>query len=285
MSLGDEPGLAAAVQSLLDQEEDVEIVVVNSGGGDPRASLAAAGIGVPVVDRSERLYPGAVRNLGIEHSTARYVAFLEADCIALAGWAAGRLREHRAGTAAVASIMTNAYRDNSNAWAAFLLLDHGRTTVTPPRRRRLYGLSIDRELFARYGQFREDLRAAEDTEFRERLGGKVPIAWAPDVVSAHRYPRTFGRLISDAFRRGRLQAAVLGLARSGRPLSIRVAYWGLAGSLQAMRIVVRAPTGERMVLLRAWPLVVPASLAFAAGALTASFRPYDGAPPDPSPAL
>jgi hypothetical protein len=28
--------------------------------------------------------------------------------------------------------------------------------------------------------------------------------------------------------------------------------------------------------LKAWPLVVPGSLAFSAGALTARFRPYDG---------
>jgi peptidoglycan/xylan/chitin deacetylase (PgdA/CDA1 family)/glycosyltransferase involved in cell wall biosynthesis len=276
MSLHDEPGLIASVQSLLDQPEDVEIVVVNTGGGDPAASLVAAGIDVPVINHQERLYPGAVRNIGIENTTAPYVAFLEADCLALPGWAAARLREHKAGACAVGSSMTNAYPDSVCAWAGLLLLDHRRMHVTPEHRRLNYGLSLDRGLFERYGAFREDLRAAEDTEFRERLAGDVRIAWASDVVSAHRYPTKMRELIRDTFRRGRLQAAMIGMIRGDSPRSLRIAFWGSVGSVHALRVVLRTRGAERRRLLRAWPLVLPASVAFSAGALTARLRPYDG---------
>src|SRR5438477_9948520 len=102
LSLGDEPGLMAAVTSLLEQDEPVELVIVNSGGNDPEGRLQAAGLDVRAVNRPEPLYPGAVRNLGIQTTRAPYVSFLAADCVALPGWAAGRLREHRAGAAMVA---------------------------------------------------------------------------------------------------------------------------------------------------------------------------------------
>jgi glycosyltransferase involved in cell wall biosynthesis len=276
MSLRDEPGLVAAVQSLLDQPEAIEIVVVNSGGGNPSIRLAAAGISVPVLNHPERLYPGAVRNIGIEHTRAPYVAFLEADCLALPGWAAGRLREHEAGAPAVACLMTNAYPDSTSAWASHLLQHRSRTAATPTHRRLLYGLSLDRSLFDRYGTFREDLRAGEDTEFRTRIPAAVRIAWSPDIVSAHRYPTDPGSVIRDSFRRGRLQAATRGARLGTGPSSTRIAFWGLVGSAYALQIALRTKPPRRRKLLKAWPLVVPGSLAFSAGALTARFRPYDG---------
>jgi glycosyl transferase family 2 len=276
MSLGDEPGLSAAVRSLLDQSEPTEIVVVNSGGGNPAGTLAAADVDVPVINLPERLYPGAVRNIGIEKTRARNVAFLEADCVALPGWAAARVRQHKAGAEAVSSLMTNAYPDSLCAWAGFLLLDDRRTKVTPIGRRLHYGLSVDRRLFVRYGGFREDLRAGEDTEFRERLASEVRIAWHPNVVSAHRYPTRIWALIRDSFRRGGLQAAMSGKIRGGAPQSLRIGFWGSIGSLRALRVVLWSPPSDRRPLLRAWPMVLPASIAFAAGALTTRLRPYDG---------
>ena len=48
LSYREEPFLVEAVRSLGEQDEPVEIVVVNSGGGDPAAQMATAGIDVPV---------------------------------------------------------------------------------------------------------------------------------------------------------------------------------------------------------------------------------------------
>src|SRR5688572_15177048 len=79
LALGNPPELAAAVRSLLDQGEPLEVVVVNSAGGGAAATLAAAGLAVPVVERPERLLPGAARNLGIAATRAPFVAFLAAD--------------------------------------------------------------------------------------------------------------------------------------------------------------------------------------------------------------
>jgi len=59
LSLRNERGLVGAVQSLLAQDTPSEIVVVNSGGGDPEGTLRQAGLRTTVVTRHERLNPAA----------------------------------------------------------------------------------------------------------------------------------------------------------------------------------------------------------------------------------
>src|SRR5438270_13637868 len=85
LSLGNQPELPDAVRSLTGQQPRAEIVVVNSGGGDPRRALLAAGLDVPVISFAQRLFAGGARNVGIRATSARFVAFLAADCIAAPG--------------------------------------------------------------------------------------------------------------------------------------------------------------------------------------------------------
>ena len=221
LSYRDEPFLVDAVRSLLDQDIPIEIVVVNSGGGDPAARLLAAGLRVPVHNVVQRLYPGAVRNIGIDLTRARWMSFLAADCLAVPGWAAARLREHRAGAAAVASALTNVYPDSAAAWASLLLLHNRRLTVTSEGQRLLYSLSYDRSLFARFGRFREDLRAGEDTEFNARFQKHENTVLAPDAITAHRYPTALRPMLHDVFRRGRLHATMQGAIESRGPQRVR----------------------------------------------------------------
>lgn len=265
----DPPFLVDAVRSVLAQDRNVEVVVVNSGGGDPARRLAAAGIDVPVHSVAERLYPGGARNVGLAHTRARYVAFLAADCIAAPGWAAARLRAHRAGAGAVASALTNAHPESAAAWAAHLLLHNRRHARTSPRQRLLYSLSYDRALFGRFGEFREDLRAGEDTELNARIAPHVQIVLAPDALTAHRYPTEAGAMLRDAFRRGRLQARMQGAIEGRGPQNLRVASRGPLSVLRALAIVARAPAAERTPLLRAVPLLVAGGIAYTAGAISA----------------
>jgi glycosyltransferase involved in cell wall biosynthesis len=272
LSYRDEPFLVDAVRSVLGQGIPVEVVVVNSGGGDPAGRLAAAGLDVPVHSFAERLYPGAVRNVGIDQTRAPYLAFLAADCLATPGWAAARLREHRAGAAAVASALTNAYSESSTAWASLLLQHNRRLAVTRPSQRLLYSISYDRRLFDRFGRFREDLRAGEDTEFNTRFREHAHTVLAPDAVTAHRYPTELRTMLRDAFRRGSLQARMQGAIEGGRPQKIRVALAGPRNVLRSLVVSGRSPRPARGTLLRAWPLVVAGAVAYTVGALTASER-------------
>jgi len=269
LSYQDEPFLVDAVRSVLQQDAPVEIVVINSGGGDPAARLAAAGLDVPVHSVPERLYAGGVRNIGIDRTRARYLAFLAADCLATPGWAVARLREHNAGAAAVASAMTNAYPDSASAWAALMVLHGRRMAMTRPSQRLLYSLSYDRALFERFGRFREDLPAGEDTEFNARIRDHARTVFAADLLTAHRYPTEPRLLLRDAFRRGRLQAGMQGAIEGRGPRNLRVAVRGPLGIIRSVEVSARTPMSERAPLLRALPLAMAASVSYTIGALTA----------------
>jgi glycosyltransferase involved in cell wall biosynthesis len=275
LSYRDEPGVVDAVRSLLAQSAAVEIVVVNSGGGDPALRLAEAGLDVPVVNAPHRLYPGAARNVGIEQTRARYVSFLAADCLAGEHWAEARLRAHRAGADAVASCLSTPNGDGASAAASLLLLHNRRVAVCPPGERLLYGLSYERALFERHGRFREDLRGGEDTEFNARLQGVARIAWSDDVRTAHRFPMTLRLFLRELHRRGRLEATVHGKLRNGGPSGLLVATRACRNILRALRFTLRFAPGERAPFVRAWPLVVCGGIVYAAGALRAYVHPYD----------
>ena len=200
-----EPTLLDAVRSLLDQDPPPdELVVVNTGGGGAAKTLADAGLGdLKVVEEEEPAFAGRARNLGIKATKSRYVAFLAGDCLAEPGWVAGRLRRHWEGFACVGTPVTNAYPHSAVAEAAHLFNYWTRLPVTPVKWRAPYGASYDRELFRRYGLFREDLRAGEDTDLNNRLFEAYTFAWAADVRTAHRHVRTLPGLVVDQFRRGR----------------------------------------------------------------------------------
>jgi glycosyltransferase involved in cell wall biosynthesis len=275
LSYRDEPFLVDAVRSVLAQDVPVEIVVVNSGGGDPASRLAAAGVDVPVYSFAQRLYPGAARNVGIDRTRAPFLAFLAADCVASADWASARLRAHNAGAAAVASAMTTAYPDSLTAWAALLLQHNRRLGVTRPRERLYYSISYDRTLFERFGRFREDLRAGEDTDFNARFRGHERTEFAAGAITAHRYPTDPRAMLRDAFRRGSLRARMQGEIHGSAPQAVRVALAGPRNVARSLDVAVRSRPPERGMMLRAWPLAVAGAITYSAGAITAPLRSRD----------
>ncbi len=265
LSLRCEPWIAEAVESLLSQQPRPEVVVVNSGGGDARAALTARGIDIPVVERAERLMPGAARNLGVGATHAPFVAFLAADCLAEPGWVAGRLAAHARGAQAVGSVLINAYPGNRSAAAAALLLHHRRMAHAPPQHRLPnFGLSFERALLDRVGPFREDMRTGEDDEICGRImavGGRILLD--PSVQTAHRNPRHMSALLRDQYRRGvRSARARSALGQRAVPLPLV-----LKDAVRAWLYTNRCPDPvERRHLRRGWPLIAPAALAYSAGA-------------------
>jgi hypothetical protein len=183
------------------------------------------------------------------------------------GWIAGRLREHGAGASAVAGALVSAFPTNPSARAFELLLHYRMGPGARTDQRLFYGLSYDREIFDRFGGFRDDLLAGEDTEFNSRFATVLPVAFAPDVRTAHRNPTDVGELLGDAFRRGRRRArasAQLGVRRSGLRVAIetqRGAPWGVPHAWR------EGSWAHRATVTTAALLVPLTAAAYVAGAL------------------
>ena len=203
LAVGAPEDLKGAIASLKRQTVSVEIVVVNSGGGDAAALVHAIAPEAKVVSAMERLWPGAARNRGIEASRAPWIAFMASDHIVSDTWAERRLAHHRDGHGAVACAVINSHPRNPFAWTSHLAILVGRLPGVPVADAQLYGVSYSRGLFERYGMFREDLRIGEDTEFNRRLAPNEQPVWAPDVQTVHRNPTTLRALLKDQYARGR----------------------------------------------------------------------------------
>jgi glycosyltransferase involved in cell wall biosynthesis len=273
---GNPPELSDAVRSLLGQVPRPEIVVVNSAGGGAAASLQAAGIHVPVIEFEERLFAGAARNAGVAATGAPYVAFLASDCTAAPGWVAGRLREHRAGAAAVVGVAANADPGSACAGATHALMYRRCGPFVPNGDRVLSGLSYERPLIERLGGFRADLRAGEDTALNDLLQPfGAHIAFPSDVRTLVSHPRRPGALLRDQYARGLRTARVWDqMGRGGHETAH--ATFAIRNVRAASHAVLRSGDRRR---LRSLLLLMPAACANAAGML--AYRVIG--PPAPAP--
>lgn len=263
--------LLQAVKSACEQDIDVEVVVVHSGGGDIANQLQAAGIDVRVVEVAGRLYAGGARNCGIEATRGRFVAFLADDCVAKPDWARERLNAHRGGAVSVASALECHRPKHPIALAAHLSLFTRRMPRIAKSEALAYGASYDRRLFDRYGMFREDLKGGEDTEFHRRLPPSDKPVWCPNVRTVHIGTETLWRFLSDQFVRGRRSVdAWRGIGTHGRKAVAKAAIVRsrfLVGN--ALRVV---EPKYRWAAALAIPFILLGSIVYATGALTKGNR-------------
>ena len=265
MSYRNERTIGAALDSLLDQGDPLEIVVSHSGGGETPALVRERYPGIHVDTAEERRTPGAARNAGIAASTAPFVSFHAADSVALPGWAGGRLELHRRGADVVGSAVAAPARPAPLA-AHVLLLSPRMPHVTPAPHLR-FGASYSREVLERYGPFSERMDGEEDVELNDRLiEAGVSVEWAPGVVTEPEYAQTSRELMSNLYRRGALRYRCRGHRKPKGVLAARALLDAPAGLARAARAESPVPPGR---LALSTPLVLAGSVAAAGGILSA----------------
>ena len=240
--------LARAVLSIRSQSPEVEIVVVNSGGGDARGVLQAHLDHIRLIETETPLFVGAARNIGIECSRARYVAFLAGDCVALPGWVEGRLARHESG----AMMVSTAVQPSRPGTIIGTTVEH---LIFPRRAPTLseeevihYGRSYCRTVFAQAGLFAPLLRVGEDTEFNRRTDMLVEPVWAPEIKVAHDDPQSLLRLLMDLRRRGQL--AAFQLRSASGPVSGSGSGWvkkHMKSRRGQIRLFLRRDTGSGLI--------------------------------------
>lgn len=256
-----------AVASLDDPALPIEIIVVNTGTASLAPRLADTLDRVVLVESPGLRLPGGTRNLGIAEAGGPIVAFLASDCLATPGWAARRIAAHQAADAVSSAILPAPVaggRVRLSSLATHMLMYCRRDPAFPPERTVRYGVSYRRELFTRLGTFVEDRMVGEDTEFNARL--PAPPAWAPEVVTLHRNPPSFGAALADSWQRGaRLQHWMREQTPHPTARSLR---WAIGAAVDAMTMLKYAPPKRRGSLLAAAPLVWCLALARMGGALS-----------------
>jgi glycosyltransferase involved in cell wall biosynthesis len=253
-----------AVKSLTDQCVPLEIIVVNSGGGDARALLAGAGLDAPVIEVPHQVFVGAARNIGIAATKAPFIAFLADDCLACPGWAEARIRHHAAGVGAVSSAMSNSHPRNPVACAAHLALFVRRLPGLPAELALRYGVSFERSLFDRFGLFDESMIVAEDGEFISRLPSELTPIWDPAIKTIHRNETRLMALIGDQYKRGYRNGAYS--ARITRTMPLRLARNTFSDRRQIRKLAqIGLAETELAFAMRIMPLMVLAVLAKSIG--------------------
>jgi glycosyltransferase involved in cell wall biosynthesis len=173
----EESSLAPLLDSLLRQSRaPAEIVLADGGSRDATVAVASR-----YVDRGPA-YPGRGRNAAMEAAGSEWVALIDAGCVAEPGWL-----EELAGTASdqVRVVYGNYAPAIESEWhvaqaLAFVPPEDPGSGCRPPF---IASCLLHRTAWEAAGRFPEELRAAEDLLFFERLAAAgVGSARAPRAV-------------------------------------------------------------------------------------------------------
>ena len=283
-----------AVLSLVTQEstEPFEVILVASGVDRSATRVRRRFPEVRVIESTKRLYPGAARNAGLSEARGEIIAFLAADCVALAGWVEKRLAAHRSGHLAVASAVTNAGLQTPWAWAAHYFLYHERLCDQAPRRLAppepaAHGLSFDARLLQSLGPFPTTVRIGEDTAMARRLADAgVDVWFEPSVCSGHFGPRGMIAMLGDQWRRGARREAAEAAAWLDRPRTRLVRHFARTAARRVHRTCTQvwaAGRPHRLRLVICFPWLVAASCAYHLGRARQALQHPGAAPLTKSP--
>ena len=191
-----------AVRQLEYRRDDLEVVVVDDGNGEPLKTRCAAVsdvAGVRWVRLAENAGPAAARNEGARAARGTYLAFTDDDCLPDRRWLAA-LEKSLAATpgAAVGGRLVSGSGASLYCAADQAILDvayaHHNADPAHARFFSTANLAIPADGFHEAGGFDPRYRTAEDREFSARwiAGGRRMVA-APDAVVVHAATSSLGR--------------------------------------------------------------------------------------------
>jgi glycosyltransferase involved in cell wall biosynthesis len=189
-ALNEEAVIARCLESLAAQTlplDEFEVIVVDNGSRDRSVEIALRfrdSLRLRVLKR-EGVRISALRNFGAAAARGRFLAFLDADCIAPPDWLSHALQALRGEGCGV--IGAHYTIPPGSSWVARTWYEdlrtrkRGRVSYVPAGT-----LLIGRELFFEVGGFDETIETSEDCEFCQRVSAAgFPVEAIPALSTVH----------------------------------------------------------------------------------------------------
>lgn len=207
--------IRACLIALRDQQIDqpYEIIVVDSS---PDEAVVLAARQFPAVRAIHLLHqtdPAQARNIGAEEARGRYLAFIDADCVAAPDWLARLVATLEQGYDAVGGAIANGNGATLVSWAGYLC--EFREFLPGDQARDVPNLTLGnvayrRAIFEAAGGFPVGAFPQEDQVFHHtlrRLGARI--RFDPRIVIAHTHRTERVAFLEHQRRIGRANARVL----------------------------------------------------------------------------
>ena len=271
-SLGVSPNLCAVLAGLSNQTlPPVEVIVVHSGEVPLMGKLPDLP-SLKVIEVTKPLLAGEARNLGVEKSTAKFLLFLDDDCLPACDWVEKLVTQmiDQPNQVIVGSV---GYQSFGDYWGDSLWLTEFSALLPTGTGRQVEGhgascnLGCPRWVFHRIGGFHNRLATHEDSDFLSRCQSfGIWTYFSPSIRVRHCNQTPFRDGIRKMFRHGRGARDFRFPEPKYFPFTLLAApLIGLLRYFRVLKRVLKIPAKRRSFSLRLLPGVSVMLMAWSAG--------------------
>jgi glycosyltransferase involved in cell wall biosynthesis len=263
------------LESVLRQKTKIshEIIVVDSSDDKTDEIIRGYGPRIKLIHKKKKTLPGEARNIGIRKAKGKFVALIDADCVADENWLSRIYDAHKKHEIVGGRIM-NGNPSNLIGWSLFLsefsdfignknkIVDYIPTC----------NISYNKKIFQKYGFFPEDIFPSEDLIFN--LHVKEPKLFSNSILIKHINRTSLLAVVKHSYKLGYTDA--LARRRANLVGKIAVKYKILIPLLIAYRFLKigynSLKSNALLIFLLTSPLILICLLSWDIGFFTGTLK-------------
>lgn len=249
--------IVPVLHALMNQTTDIpyEVTVVESSGDGAAQIVQEMFPDVRVIATPERMYSGAARNLGAEHSQGELLMFIDSDCLAESTWISMMWQTHQDwDCSVVAGSILNANPQYIASGSCYMNEFSDFFPYGTPRYVRYLpsgNTSYKMDVFRKHHGFDSKEPLYVDLLFNTKLScSGERLLFNPAIKVAHSHRVTLKEYLGHEFRRGKAAAAA---RRRGLLIGSSWVKYPILGFLAAPCLYLRKATVFPFRFVRAYP--------------------------------